>query len=758
MFEITFCDADKLQNFKNQRKIYRDAEYDFTFENRFLVYHCNLANTLGYIAFDIHTELGSVIVRQKSFIPLRKHEYRTLIPHILSSIKYTGDTRYRGVFAERPLDVIDSIFRVVLPEYGYNVREEQIVLAKNMYKGLVNKTVSVCEAEVGTGKTLAYLIASFVAQNTDQQIYGEQRPITITTSSIELQKALVEKEIPRLSKMLQDFSLIKRPLVCILRKGKEHYFCRRRYEDLLKNLRMNSEKHSALLATLEVPEFANTLFDLDAINLRPSLKSKLCVKGSCRKCRFGADCLYRSFVERTCRRTDVDFQVTNHNLYLTSEKMRTESAKRLLKPSHYVIVDEAHKLRDAAQEVFGASLCENDIPVYVNIVKHLGYKDTFELYQESLKQLLDLNQALFKKVGHMIDSADKDEESGTLIELENKDKTTISRLLTLLDYAEKTRRRISGELEGRGRELQQVLRSFERTNNICVWVESDENGKVYLCNSVRNIGEVLRSTLWKNQTSHVLTSGTMSDGTDFTYFDQENGLQRINKHLLQHSTTESPFRYEQIARLYLPENMPMPDNDSKEYIDAIAAQIIRLVEATHGHTAILFTSYKVLAAVYELTKEQLSQYELFRMTRKNNTVISEFKKSKNGILFASGSMWEGVDCVGDCLSSVIIVRLPFPMRSAMMEQKKRECGDPRRFVREFALPEMLIKLRQGVGRLIRSERDTGLVTILDPRASEGAYADKVQSVLKKYPRVYSVDEIKEYFRAVKPTEYFVDEE
>ena len=120
-------------------------------------------------------------------------------------------------------------------------------------------------------------------------------------------------------------------------------------------------------------------------------------------------------------------------------------------------------------------------------------------------------------------------------------------------------------------------------------------------------------------------------------------------------------------------------------------------------------------------------------------------------------MWEGVDCVGDCLSSVIIVRLPFPMRSAMMEQKKGECSDLRRFVREFALPEMLIKLRQGVGRLIRSETDTGLVTILDPRASEGAYASKVRAVLKKYPRVYSVEEIKEYFHAVKPVEYFMDE-
>ena len=755
MFEITFNDADRMHAFQDCGKVYKDAEYDFTFEGRFIIYHCDLVGTLAYIALDMETGLGSVIVRRLPGKYVGKNEYRSLMPHILSSIKYTGDSRYCSAFAERPLEVIDSIFRVVLPEYGYNIREEQIVLAKNMYKGLTNKSVSVCEAEVGTGKTLAYLIASLVAKNNNSQIYGTWYPVTITTSSIELQKALVEKEIPQLSKMLRDFFLIDQPLTCVLRKGKEHYFCRRRFEDLIENMRMN--KYAAVIESFERARFADKAFDLDAVNLRPSLKAKICVKGSCRKCKYADDCRYRAFMDQVYRRCDVDFQITNHNLYLTSEKMRREATGRLLKPSNYVIVDEAHKLRDAAQEVFGARLCETDIPGYVNIVKHYGWEEATMLYKESLKQLLDLNRDLFKKAGRMIDANDTDEGRGTLVELGDEDKTLISRLVALLDQVEKTRKKISGELEGRGRDLLQILRSFIRTNNINVWVESDENGLRSLCNSARNIGAVLYDTIWQTPASFVLTSGTMSDGTDFTYFDQENGIKRINRHLVQHTTTESPFRYDQNARLYIPKDMPLPDNDNAEYIKAVADQVVQLVEATHGHTAILFTSYKVLSAVYEMTKEQLSKYEVFQMTRKNNTVITEFKKSKNGILFASGSMWEGVDCVGDCLSSVIIVRLPFPMRSAMMEQKKGECCDLRKFVREFALPEMLIKLRQGVGRLIRSEHDTGLVSILDSRAYEGVYANKVKAVMKKYPRVYSMEEIREYFHAVKPVEYFMDE-
>ena len=142
------------------------------------------------------------------------------------------------------------------------------------------------------------------------------------------------------------------------------------------------------------------------------------------------------------------------------------------------------------------------------------------------------------------------------------------------------------------------------------------------------------------------------------------------------------------------------------------------------------------------------------MTRSNKNAITDFKKSKNGILFASGSMWEGVDCVGDCLSSVIIVRLPFPMRSALMEEKKDNCSNVADFVDRYCTPNMLIKLRQGVGRLIRCESDTGVVSILDPRATSKAYSEKVAHALHKYPSVYTTDEIRSFMEGVKSEKYF----
>ena len=117
-------------------------------------------------------------------------------------------------------------------------------------------------------------------------------------------------------------------------------------------------------------------------------------------------------------------------------------------------------------------------------------------------------------------------------------------------------------------------------------------------------------------------------------------------------------------------------------------------------------------------------------------------------------MWEGIDCPGDCLSSLIIVRLPFPIRSMEMERKRLSCEDTGEFINRYVTPEMLIKLRQGAGRLIRTETDTGVLSILDSRANESQYAAKIQNVLSKYPIIRTVDEVESFIKSVKPASYF----
>lgn len=750
MFEITKNHQDAYEYYINERMAYPGGDYDFTFEDRFLIYHAPLRHQTVYIAIDMKTGLSVEICSRKNGVYM-EHEYTELIPDIFNAIKYTGDRRYKNVFAADPLKVIDSIFRIVLPSFGYAVREEQIKLCKQMFLGMTGKRVSICEAEVGTGKTLAYLIAGLCAKRYENSMFGGDNPVTITTSNIELQTALVEKELPKLSQMLMEYHIIKRPLTAVLRKGKEHYFCLFRYRDFISKLSDYPDKNKEFLENLEYTRFDQKAFDLDKLKLKGSIKSKICIKGSCRACPCSSECKYVEFISRAkSANMPLDFQVTNHNLYLNSTEQ-----DGLLRHSSYIIIDEAHKLKEAAQDVYGKRIYENDVIKYINFVKNLYDPETdLDTYKRLRRKVALHNTQLFKTLKNKIHANDIDSDVGSIINLDYNTIAIIKKLseeIAVLDALTKKRK---GKCEISAKQIIKALERFTNPGKICVWVDQDENGLVSLCCCPKNISGKLQKGVWDLESSHILTSGTMSDGSSFDFFKRENGLDRIRRDEIIEMSTPSPFDYKNNTRLFIPNDMPTPDNDSEEYINAVADKVVQLVNATNGHTAILFTSYKVLNAVYIKTKERLAKYDIICMTRSNKTAITDFKKSKKGVLFASGSMWEGVDCVGDCLSSVIIVRLPFPIRSAAMEEKKEACENVPKFIREYAVPEMLIKLRQGAGRLIRSETDTGLLSILDPRANSGSYAVKVAQALSKYPKVQSIEEAKEFMKSVKKPEYF----
>lgn len=166
MFEITYNDADALERYEEEKRAYPGAKYDFTFEKRFLVYHADMLHQIIYYAIDMETGLSSEVMRRKTGSPVKKAEYASvLMDRLMDSIKYVGDRRTYLSEGIAPLHMIDNIFRVILPHYGFAVREEQIELAKTMFKGFVGKAVSICEAEVGTGKTMAYLVAALVARD-----------------------------------------------------------------------------------------------------------------------------------------------------------------------------------------------------------------------------------------------------------------------------------------------------------------------------------------------------------------------------------------------------------------------------------------------------------------------------------------------------------------------------------------------------------------------------------------------------------------
>ncbi len=653
-------------------------------------------------------------------------------------------------------------------------------MALSIFHGLNYRKVTLCEAEVGTGKTMAYLVAGFLAKLFDKSYSFMGYPVTITTSSIELQKSIMEKEIPALSKMLMDFGLIGTPLTAVLRKGKEHYFCPRRYREYMDSISLFPVKYSETIHRVKSLDLMHGTLDLDPIPLNPYIKARICVKGSCHNCPCSDHCEYARFLESASKPYSFDFQITNHNLFLTAQKFRTEpTSKRGLLPCNFCIIDEAHKLTDAATDVFTVSLDFSEVEDYINSVKYNGGADFKRRgeYFRLLKEAERLNRKLIAMLSRYKFKSCED-VCQVRVEITELMNTTIKKLIDLLDRIGKWSAPKGVSNANTAAPLTEKLSAFllpeeseedkdtktakngkdsrERNDNI-VWISNDKStGTKTLCCMPTELKASLRSALWTTFNTHfALTSGTMMDDTGFSYFKDELGITGcLDKYSVSEFSCESPFDYHSHTRLYISEDTPIPDMKDPAYIPAVAREVVKLVKATHGHTAVLFTSYKALNAVFDLVKDELKEYPLIKMSRSNKTAITQFKNSGNGVLFASGSMWEGVDCAGDILSSVIIVRLPFPLRSQTMEFKKSSCGSTKEFVEKYAVPQMIIKLRQGAGRLIRNETDTGILAILDARAAQnGAYRSRVMKTLGKYPLVSSISDVASFIDSVKAASY-----
>lgn len=759
MFEITYRENASLGEAVNSIIETHNGIYDFTFENRYHIFHCVRRGSLTYLAVDETTALAAAFSEPKE--PVQPKDYQTMIPDIIDSIKYTGDERYKGVCAYSPKDLFHYIFRIIMPRYGFAVREQQIQMATAIYNGLTQKKVTLCEAEVGSGKTMAYLVAGFAARMLDVSYRHMGHPVTITTSSIELQKAIVEKEIPALSKMLMDYGLISSPLTAVLRKGKEHYFCRRRYYEYIDSLFQNPMTHSRTISQLNALDLLNTALDMDKLPLTAHVKARICVKGSCHNCPRSGKCRYHAFLEEATSVHKFHFQITNHNLFLMSEKNRHlyTSVKSSLIPCNYCIVDEAHKLIEATADVFGAALSFSEVGDYLNAVKHNGgrsKKDRTQ-YKLHLKNAGNLNRKLLNLFS-AYEFTSPEDVSEVEFQKTAVMEETLRKLISILDVIGRWSEMKNGASGNTAEPLIRKLSAFLSEQPCKYWISYDRtSGVKTLCCTPYEMKKSLCDVLWTKCNIHfAMTSGTMQGDRGFDYFKQELGItESVDRYLVSEFSCQSPFDYKNHTRLYISGSIPDPKANDPNYIPSLASEIVDLIRATGGHTAVLFTSYRVLNEVYEMVERIIKEYPLIKMTRSNKTAIDQFKKSGNGVLFASGSMWEGVDCAGDILSSVIIVRLPFPIRSHATDYERSKYRNPGAYVRQISIPKMVIKLRQGAGRLIRTETDTGVLAILDARAADGgAYRSQVLKVLSKFPRVGSIQEVADFMKKVKDESYW----
>ena len=681
----------------------------------------------------------------------------------------TMTTRQKALHA-----LLRKIFTDVLPKHGFLPRGKQIELADEVLSAFRRLDIFLAESEVGTGKTLAYLLPAVLARRgrlNEGRIPtalpdGKQAPIVVATSSIALQRAIVREAIPALSEILLEHGIIKTPLTAALRKGKGNYLCDRR---LAQFHSFADVKTKAVLA----PLFAGAAVDLGAAKgLTPYMKRNVCVDSQCNQdCPRYSECRYMRHM-RDVRRGGYDFQVLNHNLFLADLLRRSKGQQSLIPDYQGVIIDEGHKFLDAARDMYGAALSLDELYHVARDVRGFTFAPgvtTADISREC-DRIQSKSRLLFQflnKEGPPIhdDGAERyatkiRQRTENLMQALKENTDALSEMLTA--------RPVGTQYEQRKREvlwmlnrISDSLAAFIRHGDLVYWMEEAAGSQeaefhlTVLRGIPKNLGELLHRDLWGKDIPIILTSGTLSAAGSFEHIKKKAGIDLVPAKRLWETSKPSPFNHRENALIYISERTTFPDSQNQEYIAAIAEEIERLVRASHGHAAVLFTSHDALGRVYTALQSRGLPYPLFRMGRGEIAPVERFKASGNGVLFASGALWEGIDIPGDVLSMLIIVRLPFAVPDPVSEWERTLYAGMDEYKSKVIVPEMLVKLKQGFGRLIRNETDTGAVAILDSRANEnGAYRRRVLAALPPCRATDDVGAVERFLREKKQPEYF----
>ena len=624
---------------------------------------------------------------------------------------------------------IDHIFKDLFPAQAMPERPEQIALSHRMLDAMLEGGIALCDAGTGIGKTYAYLVAGAVYSRFRANSGLVALPILISTSSIALQTAVRDEYLPFLSGLLLEDGQIDRPIQAVIRKGKGHYVCDERLERRLGQLDLSKKNWRAGAALLTL---RNELDMDETAHLSSYDRERVCVPQTC-DCQRES-CRYLLFLER-CDSGLFLFQICNHNLLLADAIHRSSGRRPILPDAGALVIDEAHKLPDAARQMFGVTLGVEDIRALSHSLRAERFLLAAELWHDAAAPLVR-KLARPAEEGHSFDTYAR-----LLAAPERKLKVIHRQLKDLLTRS--TRRQVEN--------LTKTVSLFRRDHDgMVLYAMDDGQGGTMLCATISDLTAQLRQTLWRQLRPVILTSGTMAVGEDFRRFKEDTGLLADGR--VTESVSLSPFDYKKNCLLYLPRHPPSLKDGN--YYDQLAGEIAALLKAAQGHALVLFTSYAAMSAVKERLKGQTS-YPLFTMGRNAVHTMEQFKGQPGSVLLATGAAWEGFDFPGDCVSLLIIPRLPFAVPDALKEKEREKYPGLKSFIRAVSVPEMQIKLKQGFGRAIRTETDTCVIAILDERVAKGQrYRRDVLTALPEMPVTGSLREVERFIRRVKADEYF----
>jgi ATP-dependent DNA helicase DinG len=603
---------------------------------------------------------------------------------------------------------------------GFNVRRQQAHMAARVAAALARREVLTVEAGTGTGKTFAYLVPALLS--------GAR--VLVSTGTRTLQDQLYAKDLPLVG------AALGRPATVALLKGRANYLCRHRLEQT------GGQAREEMLERIRSWSRVTRSGDLAEVSALSDTHPVWAKVTSTRDNCLGARCpqLAGCHVALARRQAlDADIVIVNHHLLLADLALKQDGFGDLLGAADAIILDEAHQIPDLAAQFFGAHVSSRRIESLLDdaqaqLAKAGGL--TPEAHARAASAVRDVREGLGQVCGAAAGKAGRIgwTEAGSPLAAAVADLTHAVAGLgdALRASGEET---ALGALADRAGELAASLERIAAVGELegarSIELTAPPSGELPLAPAALatrfalsllpfDIAARFRALVEAHPCSWVFTSATLSLGEDFTPFTGRLGLEGCDTLKI-----DSPFDYPRQSLLYLPGRMPLPS--APEFLPAVMAVALDLIEASRGGAFVLFTSHRALAAAAALWRQQSRRTAGYRLLVQGEgpreRLLREFREDGSAVLLGTTSFWEGVDVKGDALRLVVIEKLPFaspddPLVRARVEHL--EAAGKSAF-REYQLPEAALALKQGVGRLIRSEEDFGAVAICDPRLTGRGY-------------------------------------
>ncbi len=603
--------------------------------------------------------------------------------------------------------------------------------------------VLVVEAETGIGKTIAYLIPAVLSA----------KRIVVSTATLNLQDQIIKKDIPLLEEVLEQ------SISALAVKGRENYLCLYRWYQYRSNPQLSIiedpwvEKIDDWLDHTESGDRA----ELDWLQDKSRIWSKISsVSSQC----LGGECPESSlcFINRLrIKAGSARLLIVNHHLFFSDLALKKGGYGELLPRYEAVVFDEAHHLENTASIFFGKSFSQYQLIDFLADVERQAEADlppdqidrvfsSCNGLRQRVKTFYHSFPTKFGKfhINGLIEEIGEDQWQEQISLLSEGIKRFLADLDQLMAYGE-----IWKHLSERGKELNDnlcdiALISEEESYNFVHWFEKKERSVAISATPI-DISQILNDHLYTKVRACILTSATLTTGNSFAYVSERLGLDDRTQFL----QLASPFDYANRTLLYIPD-VSFPEPNSPEFQKAVNEHVLDILRVSKGRALVLCTSLRGMHSIADYVSDLLHHKVLVQGSASKNGLLETFREQTDSVLFAVASFWEGVDIVGESLSCVIIDKLPFevpsdPVVQARIEQIKQNGGKP---FFEFQVPRAILTLRQGVGRLIRSAKDSGIIAIMDVRLLKKGYGKKFLNSLPPSPRQHRLSDIESFYQEV----------